>query len=142
MLRGLKKNWNIGGKWRFVGGTPYTPFDPVESSLVQAWDVQGGPYLDYGRFNSLRLSPFTQLDVRVDKQYFFDRWSLMLYVDIHHIYNFQSESPPILVRQLDGQGQPIIENPTAPPDAQRYQLRELQTTSGTLLPTVGVMIEF
>jgi len=142
VLRGLKKNWNIGGKWRFVGGTPYTPFDPVESSLVQAWDVQGGPYLDYVRFNSLRLSPFTQLDVRVDKQHFFDRWSLMLYVDIQNIYNFQSESPPILVRQLDGQGQPIIENPTAPPDAQRYQLRELQTTSGTLLPTVGVMIEF
>ncbi len=142
MLRALKKNWNIGAKWRFVGGTPYTPFDPVESSMVQAWDVQGGPYLDYGRFNSLRLSPFTQLDVRVDKQYFFDRWSLMLYVDIQNLYNFQSESPPILVRQLDGQGQPVIVNPTAPPNEQRYTLRELQTTAGTVLPSIGVMIEF
>jgi outer membrane receptor for ferrienterochelin and colicin len=142
VLRGLKKNWNIGGKWRFVGGTPYTPFDPDESSLVEAWDVQGGPYLDYGRFNTLRLTPFTQLDMRVDKQYFFDRWSLMVYVDIQNIYNFQSESPPILIRQLDGQGQPIILNPTAPPNEQRYLLKELQTTSGTVLPTIGVMIEF
>jgi outer membrane receptor for ferrienterochelin and colicin len=142
MLRPLKKNWNIGAKWRFIGGPPYTPYDPVESSLVEAWDVQGGPYLNYGRFNTLRLSSFNQLDVRVDKQYFFDRWSLMVYVDIQNIYNFQSESPPILIRQLDEQGQAIIANPTAPPAEQRYLLKELQTTSGTVLPTIGIMIEF
>ncbi len=142
VLRKLKKNWNVGGKWRFVGGTPYTPYDPVKSANVQAWDAQGGPYLNYGEFNAYRLAPFNQLDVRVDKQYFFDRWSLMVYVDIQNIYNFQSEGVPIYVRQLDAQGQPIIVNPTAPPAEQRYQLEELQTTSGTVLPTIGIMVEF
>lgn len=142
LLRKLKKNWNVGGKWRFVGGTPYTPYDENKSSLVQAWDVQGGPYLNFNEFNTLRLSPFHQLDVRVDKQYFFDKWSLMVYVDIQNLYNFQSESPPILIRELDDQGNPIILNPDAPPAEQQYQLEELQTTSGTVLPTIGIMVEF
>ena len=142
LLRKLKKNWNIGAKWRYVGGTPYTPVDLDKSTLVQAWNVQGGPYLNFDSFNTLRLSPFHQLDVRVDKQYFFDKWSLMVYVDIQNLYNFQSESPPIYVRELDSQGNPIIANPNDPPSEQRYQLEELQTTSGTVLPTIGIMVEF
>lgn len=142
LLRKLKKNWNVGAKWRFVGGTPFTPFDVGKSSLVQAWNVQGGPYLNFDRFNTLRLSPFHQLDVRVDKQYFFDKWSLMVYVDVQNLYNFQSESPPIYIRELNPDGTPIIENPDAPPSEQRYQLDELQTTSGTVLPTIGIMVEF
>ncbi len=142
LLRKLKKNWNVGGKWRYVGGTPYTPFDEDKSSLVQAWNVQGGPYLNFDAFNTMRLAPFHQLDVRVDKQYFFDKWSLMVYVDIQNLYNFQSESPPIYIRELNAQGEPIIVNPDAPPSEQRYQLEELQTTSGTVLPTIGIMVEF
>jgi hypothetical protein len=142
VLKKLKRNWNIGGKWRFVGGTPYTPFDPEKSSNVQAWNVQGGPYLDFDRFNSLRLSPFHQLDLRVDKQYFFDKWSLMLYVDIQNLYNFQSESPPIFIREINADGTPVITNPDAPPAEQTYKLDELQTTSGTVLPTIGIMVEF
>jgi len=141
-LRGLKRNWNVGGKWRYVGGTPYTPFDVDKSSQVQAWNVIGGPYLDFDRFNTLRLDPFHQLDVRVDKQYFFDRWSLMFYVDIQNLYNFKSASPPVFIRELDAAGSPIIQNPQAPPDQQRYKLKELQTTGGTVLPTIGIMVEF
>ncbi len=142
VLRKLKKNWNIGGKWRYVGGTPYTPFDPVKSSNVEAWNVQGGPYLNYDQFYTLRLSPFHQLDVRVDKQYFFDNWSLMVYVDIQNLYNFQSESTPVYIRELDAAGNPIITNPEAPPAEQQYQLKKLETTSGTVLPTIGIMVEF
>jgi outer membrane receptor protein involved in Fe transport len=142
LLKKLKKNWNIGGKWRFVGGAPYTPFDEVKSSFVAAWDVQGGPYLDYGRFNTLRLGSFHQLDVRVDKQYFFDKWSLMLYVDIQNLYNFQSDNPPVLLRETDESSVPVIINPEAPYNEQKYLLKNLQTTSGTVLPTIGIMVEF
>lgn len=142
VLRKMKRNWNIGGKWRFVGGTPYTPFDVAKSSNVEAWNVNGGPYLDYDAFNSLRLSSFNQLDLRIDKQYFFDNLSLMLYVDVQNVLNFQSENPPIYIRDMDAQGNPIIVNPEAPAAEQQYQLIELQTTSGTILPSIGIMIEF
>nr|NQU90653.1 TonB-dependent receptor [Bacteroidota bacterium] len=142
VMRKLKRNWDVGGKWRFVGGAPYTPYDVEKSSLVEAWNAQGGPYLDYDSFNTLRLGSFHQLDVRVDKQYFFDRWSLMIYVDIQNLYNFQSENAPVYIRELNDQGQPVIINPEAPPAEQMYLLRELQTTSGTILPTIGIMVEF
>jgi hypothetical protein len=37
---------------------------------------------------------------------------------------------------------PIIINPTAPANEQQYQLKKLETTSGTVLPTIGIMVEF
>jgi len=37
---------------------------------------------------------------------------------------------------------PIIINPSAPANEQQYQLEKLETTSGTLLPTIGIMVEF
>ena len=142
VLKKLKKNWNIGGKWRFIGGAPYTPFDVEKSSYVEAWNAQGGPYLDFDQFNALRVDNFHQIDVRVDKQYFFDKWSLMVYFDVQNLLNFQTASAPVYNRELDAVGTPIIINPTAPSNEQKYQLEKLETTSGTLLPTIGIMVEF
>ncbi|MBE0641495.1 MAG: TonB-dependent receptor [Bacteroidales bacterium] len=139
--RSLKKNWDIGAKWRFVGGSPYTPFDEERSASRLAWDARGMGYLDYDRFNTLRLGTFHQLDVRVDKQFYFDRWSLMLYLDIQNLYNFQAEQPATLYNR-DENGVPLIINPTDPIEDQRYQLRYLDNTSGTVLPTLGIMLEF
>ena len=70
--RNLNRNWIIGGKWRFVGGSPYTPYDYNLSSIKSAWDARGRAYLDYSQFNMERYSPFHQLDLRIDKQYFFE----------------------------------------------------------------------
>ncbi len=140
--RNFKRNWDVGLKWRYVGGAPYTPFDQDRSSLVQAWDAQGLPYLDYNRFNSLRLGPFHQLDLRVDKEYFFDRWSLRFYLDIQNVYNFKADEPDRLINE-DENGQVVILNPTDPPEQQRYLLRTIQSGgSGTVLPTIGVIVEF
>jgi len=134
----LKRNWDIGFKWRFVGGAPYTTYDLEKSSLKAAWDVQGRGYLDYTKFNKERLMAFHQLDVRVDKSYYFDRWSLMLYVDIQNLYNFKADQPPILLRESDEQGNPL----TDPTDPDRYLLKSINGESGTVLPTLGIIIEF
>lgn len=140
--RPLPKNWDIGFKWRYVGGAPYTPVDLERSSLRQAYDVTGRTYLDYDRFNSERLAPSHQLDVRVDKAFFFNKWSLMLYLDIQNIYNFKSQQPDQYINE-DKDGNVVIENPTAPLNEQRYVLRKLENTgSGTVLPSIGIMIEF
>lgn len=141
ITRSLKRNWDIGAKWRFVGGAPYTPYDELRSSDRQAWDARGTAYLDYSRFNTLRLKSFHQLDVRVDKQYFFENWSLMVYLDIQNLYNFQADEPPILFNR-DENGEPLIINPEAPIEEQQYQLRYIANRSGTVLPTIGIMIEF
>jgi outer membrane receptor for ferrienterochelin and colicin len=133
----FNKNWSFGAKWRFAGGLPYTPYDLEKSSLVEAWDVNGKPYFNYDEVNSLRLSSFNQLDIRVDKKFFFQKWSLMLYLDIQNLYNYQSEEPNIVVREQDADGNYItVDNGT------RYVLKEIPSYAGTVLPTVGIMIGF
>ncbi|HSG67469.1 MAG TPA: hypothetical protein VK994_02085 [Bacteroidales bacterium] len=139
--KSFKGNWDVGAKWRIVGGSPYTPWDEYVSSFVVAWDARSGPYLDYDKFNELRLSAFHQLDVRVDKTWYFPKWSFALYLDIQNLYNFKAEQPDNLIRQLDEQGNPIITNPNAPVDQQRYQLKTLKNETGTVLPTLGIIVE-
>ncbi len=139
--KSFKRNWDLGAKWRYVGGAPYTPWDEYKSSFVLAWDAQSGPYLDYDAFNTLRLTAFHQLDVRVDKSYYFKKWSLTLYLDIQNLYNFKAELPDILIRETDAAGNPIIINPTAPVEEQRYLLKSIENEAGTVLPTIGIMFE-
>ena len=134
----LPRNWDFGFKWRFVGGAPYTPYDLEKSSLKAAWDIQGQGYLDFSRFNSVRLKAFHQLDVRIDKQYFFKGWSLMLYADVQNVYNHKADQPSLLLRESDDSGKPL----TDPVDPTRYSLKYLNNESGTVLPTIGVIIEF
>jgi len=142
MTQKLKHNWNVGMKWRFIGGLPYTPYDFEKSSMVLAWDARGREYLDYSQFNANRLESFHQLDLRVDKSYFFKQWTFSLYLDIQNAYNSKSNNPANLVQVKDAANQPIIINPSDPVSLQKYQLKELQTTSGTILPTIGIIVEF
>jgi outer membrane receptor for ferrienterochelin and colicin len=134
----LKKNWDAGLRFRYVGGAPYTPYDTDKSSLKAAWDLQGQGYPDYLNFNSLRLKGFSQLDIRVDKRYFFKNWSLMLYVDIQNVLNSKADQPPILLRETDSSGIPVMD----PSDPARYKLKYISGTSGTVLPSVGIIVEF
>lgn len=80
--------------------------------------------------------------MRVDKEYFFDQWTLNLYLDIQNVYNFELKNAPDLILKEDQNGNPIILNPEAPYNQQRYDLKTIRTTSGTVIPTVGVIVEF
>jgi TonB dependent receptor/CarboxypepD_reg-like domain/TonB-dependent Receptor Plug Domain len=128
----FNRNWDLGFKWRFVGGAPYTPYDLEKSSLKAAWDIQGQGYPDYSLFNSVRLKAFHQLDIRVDKQYYFKGWSLMLYADVQNVYNHQADQPAILIK----------DSGSINPDPLRYNLKYIDGTAGTVLPTIGVIVEF
>lgn len=137
VLASLPKNWDIGVKWRFVGGAPYTPYDVSRSSLIEAWDATGQGYLDYNRYNTERLNVFHQLDLRVDKMYYFKKWSLNLYLDVQNLYNFKAQQPNVLVQKRDANGNPIIQSN----DPTRYELKYLPSESGTVLPTIGIIVE-
>lgn len=134
----FNRNWDFGFKWRFVGGAPYTSYDVGKSMLKAAWDLQGQGYLDYANFNSQRLRSFHQLDLRIDKQYYFKGWSLMLYVDVQNVYNHKNDQPAILLRDSDANGIPL----TDPGDPLKYMPKFIDGASGTVLPTIGIMIEF
>jgi hypothetical protein len=94
--------------------------------------------LDYSRINGERLPAFHQLDLRLDKKYFFKNWNLNWYVDIQNAYNFQALQAPILVPERDSSGQKVVN----PNDPSRYQLRLIENTAGNVLPTIGIIVEF
>jgi hypothetical protein len=135
-------NWQAGTKVRYVGGLPYTPYDLNQSALVVAWNTQGRPFWDWARFNSARFSDYFQLDIRVDKSFNFTRWSLLVYLDIQNLFNSQAEQPDIILPAVDASSKPIILNPNDPPELQRYQLRTIRNTAGTVLPTIGITVDF
>jgi hypothetical protein len=132
------KNWNMGAKWRYVGGAPYTPYDVSRSSVKTAWDARSQGYPDFNRFNTGRLKNFQELDLRLDKEYFFRKWSLNLYFDVQNAYNYKSKEPDVLVLQRDANSNPL----TDPADPTRYLLKYLPSESGTVLPTIGIIVEF
>ena len=137
--RTFKRGWDVGFKWRFVGGAPYTPYDLQTSALIDVWNTRNQAVLDYGKFNTLRLNGFHQLDVRVDKMYYFNNWTLNLYVDVQNIYNFKGEEADNYVTEVDINGNPTVN----PDDPTRYLLKKLKNDgSGTILPTIGIIVEF
>ena len=133
----LGRDWQLGARWRFVGGLPYTPYDMEKSSLVEAWDLTGGPYYDYSLLNSERFDAFHQLDMRVDKSYYLKKLTLKFYLDIQNLYNFQNQEQDIIVREEDASGNYLTTN-----NGQNYLLKRVANSSGSVLPTIGIMVEF
>jgi hypothetical protein len=134
--RDFNKSWRAGLKWRFVGGLPYTPYDLETSENIEAWNANGGPYYDYSQLNAERSGAFHQLDVRIDKNFFFDKWSLMLYLDIQNLYNFKFKGQDYIIREKNPDGSFKTAN-----NGQDYVLKAVPRESGTILPTLGIMIK-
>jgi len=131
------KSWNIAGRWHYSGGSPYTPINESLSSLKTVWDSRHLPYIDYSRYNSERLGLSHVLDLRLDKEFYFKKWMLDLYMDVQNVYAFQSESIPNYTN-LDESGMPV----TNSSDPSCYVLRQIPSDGGMLLPTIGIMVKF
>lgn len=134
----FKKNWEIGFKWRYLGGTPYTPIDVAASSIQSVWDINGQGIMNYNLLNTQRLKPFHQLDFRIDKKFYFKKWSLNIYFDMQNAYGFSVDQPPVLLldRDANGNAQTDPNNPAA------YKTKLIEDDSKSVLQTVGIIIEF
>lgn len=134
----FNKGWEVGFRWSFSGGAPYTPADVETSSLKAVWDINNSAILDYSQLNSERGSSYHQLNVRVDKRFNFEKTSLNIYLDIQNIYNNKATTAPILLVQKDASGNPIED----PFDSTRYLTKTVENSSGILQPSIGVILEF
>jgi len=124
-------------RWRYVGGAPYSPINMELSTSKDAWSVTNRAYIDYERYNTLRLKDSHQLDLRLDKEVYYEKLMLNFYLDVQNAYNFQSENIPIYTNR-DANGA-VMDDPT---NAGRQNLRQIETSSGTVLPAIGVMVKF
>ncbi len=134
----FKRNWELGAKWRYLGGSPYTPVDVTTSSIKTVWDINGRGLANYDRLNTERLAPYHQLDMRVDKKFFFKKWSLNIYLDIQNVYRSKSEQPPLLLLDRDANGDPQ----TDPSNPAAYKTKLVDNYSTVSLQTLGIIIEF
>ncbi len=75
------KKWEFSLKWRYAGGTPYTPYGR-EASINE-----NSGRLDLSRINTERYAPYHRLDVRVDHRSFFKKGTLVQYISIENVYN-------------------------------------------------------
>lgn len=78
----LGAGWELGARFRYVTGNPKTPIDRA------VFDAGSGQYVPVlGAINSARDSAFHQLDVRAQKTFTWDAFSLAVYLDVQNAYN-------------------------------------------------------
>ena len=134
----FKKNWEVGMKFRYNSGSPFTPYDVLASSLKSNFDVINQGIGDNTRVNSERLDQFYQIDIRADKKYNFNKWTLDVYLDIQNITNNKTAQRPNFSIEKDTNGNGISD----PVNSSYYIPKYLDNTSGTLLPSIGIVLQF
>ncbi len=133
----LPRNWETGARFLLSGGAPYTPYNLAASTLAQNWDRTGQAIPDYSRLNSERLAPFHQLDLRIDKKYFFSNWSLNVYFDVQNAYGYSVQFQDNVDVIRDANDQPLRD----PANPEYYQYKFLKNTNGTTIPSLGIIVE-
>jgi hypothetical protein len=98
----FNKNWELGIKFRYQGGTPYTPYDMNASKLNFA--SLGVGILDYSKLNAYRNKPYHSSDFRLDKRYNYKKSTLDFYIDITNWYGAKSVSPPYYIFSYNENG--------------------------------------
>lgn len=138
----LGKNWELGLKYRYQGGAPYTPIDLVESQ--RNFLTQGQGLLDYTQINTKRLRAFSASDIRIDKKWNIRNFSFDLFLDVSNWWAAKNVSyPKFTLKQdvatgayLTTDGQPIRQ------DGSNGIPLILVEDEATVLPTIGFIIEF
>jgi len=132
-----KSGWQVGGRWRYSSGTPYTPYDSVASSLISNWEVANRGIFDYNQLNTERLAAFHMLDLRVDKRWNFERWQLNIFMDIQNAYGSKVQLLPYLTTVRDVNWDPVVD----PDDPTRYELQQINSDTGRRLYTIGMVVD-
>jgi hypothetical protein len=77
----LPFNFDVSGRFRLATGNPFTPV------VGGVYNVDDDSYEQvFGERNSARNRTFHQLDLRVDKKFIFESWTLGLYLDVQNVY--------------------------------------------------------
>jgi hypothetical protein len=82
----LDERWEIGIRFRFATGRPYTPVDSTG-------DPGFGNRVT-SEYNALRLAPSHALDLRIDRRWPLAGWNIITYIDVQNIYDRKNPSPP------------------------------------------------
>ncbi|WP_240359090.1 TonB family protein [Pyxidicoccus trucidator] len=80
----LGNGWELGGRFRYTTGRPTTPLNHTYDLYQSDRNRFDGTY---GPYASARTAGFHQLDMRLDKSWQFQSWTLGAYLDVQNLYN-------------------------------------------------------
>ncbi|HPO54755.1 MAG TPA: TonB-dependent receptor [Ignavibacteriaceae bacterium] len=103
----FNEKWEASLKFRFATGRPYTPYNPDGTQSV-------------ANFNTKKFPETHSLDIRIDRRWNFNNWTLITYIDIQNIYNRNNSS-------------------TIRWDYEKMQVAE--SSSIGILPSIGISLE-
>jgi hypothetical protein len=118
----IGESWEIGSKLRVLSGLAYTPWDLEASGLT--YPLTGRGVRDWGRAGKERSDAYTRLDLRIEREWFFEGWDAIVYLDFQNILN-----------RPNTVGLAYTQDPKYPDN-----LRPLE--SAAFLPTFGFSVEF
>ena len=106
--RELPRKWRVGARVRFTSGDPYTPV------VNRIYDMDRRGFIPvYGDADSDRLPPFWSVDLRVDKDYVFKKWTLTAYLDLQNA--FYAKNVEVMNWTYDYSAEaPVTGNPPLP----------------------------
>lgn len=138
----FKKGWEVGVKYRFAGGSPYTPFN--EQASRENYLITGVGIPDFNQLNTQRLGSFNQVDFRVDKKWNFKRITLDVFFDIVNITRYKSPAYPefLFSRTQDNTGWATTDGQPIRIDGSNGDPFIRQSFNDTFLPTFGFILEF
>lgn len=132
----FKRNWELASKLRYLGGFPQTPYD-IQRSLVE-YPLTGAGVFDFSRLNTLTGNDFLQVDARLDKKWFFEKWSLNFYLDIQNLLgrpNVTSAARFAVKRNPDGSVYTDAQNPNGVPLL-------IANDGSSRVPSFGLIVRF
>jgi hypothetical protein len=123
----LKRNWEVSARYRFADNTPFVPVSEPQTLANYPQIV-----FDYNRLGTQKLDIFSQVDLRIDKKWNFDKFSFNVFVEAQ---NLLGQTIPVapeygLSRNNDG----TIITPQS--------LVELRNTNNIIQPSIGIVIDF
>ena len=121
-------NWEVSARVRYLGETPLAPVD-------QRATLENYPAIvrDYSQQGSLRLDPFNQTDIRIDKKWNLKGFTLDIFLELQNAFAQEAPAEPVFGLDRDETGT-ILQPET---------LVEIQDiASSSVLPTLGLVLDF
>jgi len=136
------RNWDLGLKFRYQGGAPYTPFD--ETASRANFLSQGQGIFDYAKLNSLRLNGFNGSDVRIDKKWNFKKITIDLFLDVTNLYIAKSTAVPSYTFKRTADNSAFATTDGLPIKANGSNAIPilLKNDDPSVTPTIGFIVEF
>ena len=136
------RNWELGLKFRYQGGAPYTTFDETASRLNYL--SQGKGTLNYAQLNTQRLRSFNSSDVRIDKKINFKKITLDLFLDVTNWYVAKNPAIPEYTweRTADNRTFKTTDGLAIKADGSNAIPTYVKNDDPSVRPNLGIIIEF